>query len=83
MLAAAPSCPRGPRARERLSSGAMRWLPNIAVEDENISLLNFSCTGQHAQQSRLSDAVGPNEPDQFGHEPALIDLNQRAGCYST
>ena len=43
--------------------GPMRRIAYVAVEDENASGLNMPCAGNDTEQRRLSDAVGPDEPD--------------------
>ena len=47
----------------RTDRGPMRRIRYVAVEDENASGLDLPRAGDDAQQRRLSDAVGPDEPD--------------------
>ena len=36
---------------------------HVAAEDESVSGLDLPCAGDDAEQRRLADAVGPDEPD--------------------
>ena len=57
--------------------GPMRRILHVAVEDENASGLDLPRAGDDAQQRRLSDAVGPDEPDHAAGRKLDRDLVER------
>ena len=47
----------------RADRGPMRWILHVAIEHEDVSGLDLPRAGNDAQQRRLSDPVGTDEPD--------------------
>ena len=64
----------------RTDRGAVRGIRHVAAEHEDAARLHLPRAGDHAEQRRLADAVGPDQPDHAAGRERKRDVIERDGA---